>query len=249
MRKKVCVVRIAEQHGLQGRGACWVGNPHGDGEGGVVIACVLGGQSALFLDGLQATLSKGLVAKVTGSTRDPAAVVRMVRADPPDAVVLSFEPPRMSVEVAEAVEPVPCLLLTWSPRVQDAVTALRAGVQGFLTKDAAPEQVQAALRAVVAGCLSYPREYGDLMGVLGADRSGGRPPGLSLTGREQAIVELVTEGLTSQQIGTRLGIAPQTVKNHVNNAMHKVGVNSRLQLAAWASRRLTAETRGRTLPY
>ncbi|HSK27091.1 MAG TPA: response regulator transcription factor [Jiangellales bacterium] len=208
-----------------------------------MITCVLGGQSTLFLEGLRAALSREPRITVGESATDPSGMVRMVRASSPDVVVLTYEPPRLSIEVAQAVRPVPALMLTWSPRVQDAAAALRAGVQGFLVKDAPERQIHAAVRAVGTGCLSYPREYGDILSLVGASGTGS-PPALTLTEREQAIVELVAEGLTSQQIATRLGIAPQTVKNHVNNAMHKVGVNSRLQLAAWAGQRLPTTTHG-----
>ena len=63
----------------------------------------------------------------------------------------------------------------------------------------------------------------------------------SLTPTELAIVQLVVEGLTNAQIGQRLFISPRTVESHLTHVFSKVSVSSKLQLAAEAARRLTAQ--------
>lgn len=52
----------------------------------------------------------------------------------------------------------------------------------------------------------------------------------ALTGREEQILRLVASGMTNRQIGERLGLRPQTVKNHVHRVFEKLDVHSRLEL-------------------
>ena len=57
-----------------------------------------------------------------------------------------------------------------------------------------------------------------------------------LTGRELAVLRLVTSGRTNAQIGAELYISPKTAGVHVSNILRKLGVSSRVQAAAWAER-------------
>jgi DNA-binding CsgD family transcriptional regulator len=59
----------------------------------------------------------------------------------------------------------------------------------------------------------------------------------SLTNAELRVVRLVTEGLTNPQIASRLFVSAQTVKTHMKNVFRKLGVSSRAELAAQATRR------------
>ena len=68
-----------------------------------------------------------------------------------------------------------------------------------------------------------------------------RPPG-GLTAQEQRILELIGEGLTNRQIGQRLFLAEQTVKNYVSTLLQKLGMARRTQAAAYAARLSGRET-------
>jgi len=68
-----------------------------------------------------------------------------------------------------------------------------------------------------------------------AERRGG-----TLTLREAQVSELITEGLTSQEIAVRLGIAKRTADAHTEHIMTKLGVHSRAQVAAWVERNRAA---------
>ena len=58
--------------------------------------------------------------------------------------------------------------------------------------------------------------------------------------KEAQVSELITEGLTSQQIATRLGISKRTADAHAEHIMTKLGVHSRAQVAAWVERNRAA---------
>ena len=58
------------------------------------------------------------------------------------------------------------------------------------------------------------------------------PP--TLSDREVEIIELVTAGLTNEDIATRLAISKRTVDNHISNTLKKTGVDNRVALVRWA---------------
>lgn len=63
----------------------------------------------------------------------------------------------------------------------------------------------------------------------------GRPT--SLSPREVEVVALVRDGLTNRAIGERLHISERTAENHVKNILDKLGLDSRVQIAAWSAGR------------
>jgi non-specific serine/threonine protein kinase len=64
-------------------------------------------------------------------------------------------------------------------------------------------------------------------------RSAAREP--ALTRRERQVSELIAEGLSSQEIAWRLGIARRTAESHADHIMTKLGVRTRAQVAAWVA--------------
>lgn len=73
----------------------------------------------------------------------------------------------------------------------------------------------------------------------------GRPGGSVLTLREGQVSELITEGLTNQEIAVRLGISRRTADAHAEHIMTKLGLRSRAQVAAWVERgRAARDPRG-----
>ncbi|CPU63522.1 two component LuxR family transcriptional regulator [Mycobacteroides abscessus] len=115
--------------------------------------------------------------------------------------------------------------------------AVYAGASGFLAKDASPEEIVAAVRAVAAGdgALS-PRAARTVMTqVSSAPGAAGRREAAdkmaTLTERELEVARLVSEGLSNAQIAQRLFLGEATVKTHLAAASSKLGVTNRVQLA------------------
>lgn len=59
-------------------------------------------------------------------------------------------------------------------------------------------------------------------------------PSTTLSDREVEIIELITAGLTNEQIATQLEISKRTVDNHISNVLKKTGVDNRVALVRWA---------------
>jgi DNA-binding NarL/FixJ family response regulator len=113
------------------------------------------------------------------------------------------------------------------------VRALDAGAVGYLLKDAEPEEIHAAIRAASRGEAPLaPRAAAALL----ADRRSRSSSKVDLSPREREVLQLVLDGLANKQIARRLGISEKTVKGHLTNLFHRIGVSDRTQAALWAER-------------
>ncbi len=126
--------------------------------------------------------------------------------------------------------------------VSDGETILetvKAGADGYLTKDRALDDVVASVRAAHAHEILLPRSV--IMEIaLRVAEARQHPPDATpiepLTPRELEVLRLLTEGLDSDAICERLSIAPNTLRTHTQNMMSKLGTHSKLETVAFALR-------------
>jgi DNA-binding NarL/FixJ family response regulator len=122
----------------------------------------------------------------------------------------------------------------------EALRALEAGVDGLLPAALAPEVAINALAFILGGGTFFPPEA--LRAVSGgarldvADRRG-RPGRCrqDLTPRQQEVLDLLRRGLSNKRIARELDMQESTVKVHVRQIMHKLGVSNRTQVALIAA--------------
>jgi DNA-binding NarL/FixJ family response regulator len=100
--------------------------------------------------------------------------------------------------------------------------AVRAGARGYLLKDAEPERIVAAIRAVAAGEAVFSGAVATRLLALAAPSAGRTPAFPDLTGREHEILTMIAGGLSNAAIGQRLGLRPKTVRNYVSNVLTKI---------------------------
>ena len=117
-------------------------------------------------------------------------------------------------------------------------SALRAGASGFMLKDAEPEELLAAIRAVATGdAVVAPSATRRLLEQV-ADRlpgAGAADPRLeTITERERAVLLAVARGASNAEIGAELYMAEATVKTHVGRLLAKLDKRDRVQLVVFA---------------
>jgi DNA-binding NarL/FixJ family response regulator len=117
-------------------------------------------------------------------------------------------------------------------------SALRAGASGFLLKDAEPEDLLSAVRAVATGdAVVAPSATRRLLEQM-VDRLPGAPGGDprldALTEREREVLLAVARGASNGEIGAELYMAEATVKTHVGRLLAKLDVRDRVQLVVFA---------------
>jgi two-component system nitrate/nitrite response regulator NarL len=126
------------------------------------------------------------------------------------------------------------IMLTVSNNEENVVSALRAGVDGYLLKDMEPEDILARLRNAADGRLVISDQLTELLAqALRTDTSPTNPGQANLTRREQEILELIANGLSNKMIARELDITEGTVKVHVKHLLKKLNLRSRLEAAVW----------------
>jgi len=207
------------------------GNEGPVGSAATPTRCFIGDSSPVFLRGLARLLISSGMSIAGEATTIARALERLHELDC-DVVVLGFEPIDDAITVVMQVD-LPTVILSSSPTAADMTKALKAGTKGFVSKDAPTIELIAAIRGVVEGRLEIGSEWAEAL-VHHFGISPEQAPPSALTRREQEIVQQLVEGRSNKQVGQSLGIAEQTVKNHLRNIMAKVGVPSRLALCRWA---------------
>lgn len=184
-------------------------------------------------------LEKAPDIEVIGEAKNGEEAYRLTKNLQPDVLLLDLEMPGLSgIEVAESLirEEVPVKIIVLSAHddkiyVQET---LAMGVNGYLTKDEAQEEIVEAVRGVAQdekGWVSR-RVVRQLAKLLVED--GENPDGL--TRREMQILQKVVSGKTNNQIAYELGICVKTVEKHLTYIYRKMNVTSRVSAAVNAVR-------------
>ncbi|GLW28079.1 DNA-binding response regulator [Actinoplanes regularis] len=213
------------------------------------IRLLLADSSALHRAGLRTVLTGsdgegGAELVVAGEAADGAEAVELARRLLPDVLVADVALPRMDgAAVARAIVaarlPVPVLALTAHDGDEELMELLGAGATGYLCKDAPPEELSTAIRAVAAGgAVITPQVLARALPrfVAAASTTGaGKVVDLrSLTGREREVLMHVARGHTNAEIAEVLRVSETTVKTHVGHMLAKLRLRDRTQAVVLA---------------
>jgi len=187
--------------------------------------------------GLRALLSTQPDIEVVGEAASGEAAVQLAQVHAPGVVVmdLAMGPGMDGIEAIKRIRNQrsgqAILVFTTYDSDADIVRAVDAGAMGYLLKDAAPEEIFAAIRGAIQGkSVMSPPVASRLFQQL-------RNPDEVLTPREAELLSLLTEGLSNRELGKRLFISEATVKTHLAHIYAKLGVDTRAAAIATAIRR------------
>lgn len=168
--------------------------------------------------------------RFVGAERDTRQALELINrpVDRPDVVLcdIQLEVGLDGLDVVTAAHEagIRAIVLTSFDRSSLMRAAFERGAAGFLDKKAEPSDVLAAVRAVAAGGTAFSAA------TLDAARYAPRPP----SQREIEVIHEIQRGLTSDEIGVRLGISSRTVESHLRRLFDRYGVVSRAELAVLA---------------
>jgi DNA-binding NarL/FixJ family response regulator len=211
----------------------------------MTVRVVIADDQALIREGFRSIVERDPELTVVGEAVNGADAVAVARRLQPDVIIMDI---RMPVQDGIAATAEICadpalgatrvLVVTTYELDEYVFGALRAGASGFVLKDLGPDELRHAVRVVAAGeGLLGPSVTRRVIAEYATrpQRSPERQSKVdTLTAREREVVMLVAEGLTNDEIATRLYISPTTAKTHVSRAMTKLDCRDRAQLVVFA---------------
>ena len=182
--------------------------------------------------------------QVVGEAANGLQAVEVSKHLQPDIVLLDLVMPEMdgiqaTPKIMEVSPHSRVIILTSFGEDDKVMPAIRAGAQGYLLKDIAPDDLAQAVRDAYHGQVQlHPDVAKKLLSVVAAKQE---PPargrGLeeeSLTEREHEVLCLIARGLSNHEIAEKMVISEKTVKTHVSNILGKLQVDDRTQAAIYA---------------
>lgn len=208
-------------------------------------------ENRLLREALIRLLSKRNEVRIVGaSTYSPSVHHEIIAAHPQiillDSSGLAFSKSGLITTLRAAVRNLRIVMVDMDPDEEVFLGAIRAGVVGYILKDASALEVAATIRAVATGRAVCPPSL-----CMALFRCVGRQSpapsvnswrsDLGLSRREQETVELLQQRLTNKEIALRLNLSEQTVKNHVHHILRKVGAPNRFSVADFCQKRIGGE--------
>jgi len=183
--------------------------------------------------------------EVCGEAADGREAVKLAAHLRPDILILDVGMPRLNgleaaAQVTAANSKLGIIFLSMYTEESYILKALDAGARGYLLKDNADEDVERAIRSVIAGrpffspaiAQTLLEEYIRLMRIRGVTDSYDL-----LTDREREVLQLLAEGSTNKEAAASLNVSPYTIESHRNNLMQKLGLHNTAELVLYAVRK------------
>ena len=206
----------------------------------MTIKVLLADDQSLVRSGFRMLIDSADDMEAVGEVDNGRDAVALVRSRPVDVVLMDIRMPIMdgteaTRRISELGVDTKVLVLTTFDLDEYVFAALQGGASGFLLKDALPDELLGAIRAVAAGdAVVAPSTTKRLLthfaGLLPKVSSTPDTRLDVLTEREREVLVEVARGANNQEIGPRLYMAEGTVKTHIGRLLSKLGARDRVGL-------------------
>lgn len=190
----------------------------------------------LIREGVRDLLSRQKEVRVVGAFDDAQKV--LANPVPGDHILIydlataRQDGPAQILELHRRLPQAKILMFNVNDDDEAIIECVRVGASGCILQDATLDDLLMAIRSLARGTPhSSPRVITSLFSYVASLQAGeDRVPPTPLTPREEQILQLVAQGLSNKEIGQKLALRPQTVKNYVHLILQKLDVHSRLEL-------------------
>jgi DNA-binding NarL/FixJ family response regulator len=200
----------------------------------MTLRIVVADDHSVVREGLRALLSAVEGYELVGTAATGAEAVKAAVTLRPDVLVMDIQMPDMTGieatrEIRRVAPTVAVLMLTMFDDDESVFAAMRAGALGYVLKGAAPESMIRAIAVVAGGEAIFGA--GVATRALSYFSTARADPTVfpELTPREREVLTLIASGLSNAAIASRLGLAANTVGNHISNIFAKLQVASRAE--------------------
>jgi DNA-binding NarL/FixJ family response regulator len=201
------------------------------------IKVLLADNHTMFREGIASVLVDYASIEVVGQADNDEGAVELARLSKPDVVLMQVQMPiprakenlRRMREVSDPAPKVVIVTMIEDPR--EVRELMELGASAYIVKSTSTEHLVAAVRASILDPKSKDAVVGMPRALLEEAKEGSEGV---LSARELEILLLAARGLSNRQIATRAHLAEGTVKRHLTNTYHKMGVGSRSEATRMA---------------
>jgi len=206
------------------------------------IRILIADDHLMVRQGLVAMLATQPDVEVVGEASDGQQLVELTASLHPGVVLSDIDLPKLdgieaTGQIHKDFSDVAIVLLADTCSAPVIIRALRKGALGYLARTEDFKQVIEALKSVSAGKRYLSSQVSDhIIDAVVAGKSLDENLDAQLSDRELEILQLIAEGLTSAEIADKLEISKRTAETHRTNIMHKLGINSQIEIIRMAFR-------------
>ncbi len=200
----------------------------------------------LFREGLKTIIGRKAHFEVVGEAENGLEGLRKAKKLKPDLAVVDISLPdksgiQLTREIRNLLSNTRIMIVSMHSKMDYISEAFQAGATGYMVKESASERLLQGLESVAKGdyFLDSPVSHAVVENLIKTPAKETRITNAdygTLTPREQEVMRLLAEGLSSKEVASKLFISPKTVENHRSNIMKKLGLHSTIELIRYAAK-------------
>lgn len=200
------------------------------------IKVLIADDQTLFREGIKDVLTGEKWIEVVGEAADGEEVITLAKKLKPEVILMDIKLPKKdgisaTKEIKKTMPQINILMLSSFEDEAHVMEAIQAGANGYLSKMLPAAELVNSIKTFTSEGMMIPQQLmGKLLQGLRKMGDGTNAPTQNvLTKTEIKVLDLLGRGMSNKELAVELGCQVKTIKNHLNNAFHKLDVSSRTE--------------------